>query len=95
MALLIKKELPNGLVVNYHRISSLNIITNVRNEVEISSYIDEEKRELEQQAIIERRPYNTYISRQTLMFPYDQNATVESTYELLKTLEEFKEAVDV
>ena len=38
-------ELDNGVVVKYHRITSLNIITNIHNVVEISSYTNETKRQ--------------------------------------------------
>ena len=38
-------ELDNGVIVNYHRIVSINKVTNVSNIIEIASYTNEEKRE--------------------------------------------------
>ena len=37
----------NGIILNYHRISSINKITNITNQVEINSYINQEEREKE------------------------------------------------
>lgn len=47
MALQKRIELENGVVLNYHRITSLNKITNISNNVEISSYTNEHQREKE------------------------------------------------
>ena len=44
MALLKQIELDNGIVVNYHRITSINNITNISTNLEISSYVSETKR---------------------------------------------------
>lgn len=49
MALQKKVELENGLIFNYHRITSLNKITNVSNNVEISSYANEIQRNKEKE----------------------------------------------
>lgn len=47
MALQKEIELENGVVLNYHRITSLNKITNISNNIEISSYTNEYQREKE------------------------------------------------
>lgn len=41
----LKKEiaLNNGVIVRYHRVVSLNTITNINNIIEIASYASEEK----------------------------------------------------
>lgn len=44
MALKKEIKLENGIALNYHRITSFNKITNVANDVEISSYTDENQR---------------------------------------------------
>ena len=49
MALQKEIELDNGVVLNYHRITSLNKITNISNTIEVNSYISEKQREKEQQ----------------------------------------------
>ena len=40
-------ELENGIVLNYHRVASLNKITNIANNIEINSYINSNQREKE------------------------------------------------
>ena len=47
MALQKEIELENGIIVNYHRIVSLNKITNVGNIIEIASYVSKKKRDEE------------------------------------------------
>ena len=49
MAIQKQIELENGVVLNYHRITSLMKITNVSNNVEISSYTSVSQREKEQE----------------------------------------------
>lgn len=49
MAIIKKIELDNGIILNYHRITSLNKITNISNNIEVSSYINEEQRLKEKQ----------------------------------------------
>lgn len=47
MALIKEIELDNGIILNYHRITSLNKITNMSNMIEISSYTSESQRQKE------------------------------------------------
>jgi len=49
MALQKEIELDNGVILNYHRITSLNKITNVLNNIEVNSYINESQRQKEKQ----------------------------------------------
>lgn len=49
MALQKEIELENGVVLNYHRITSLNKITNIANNIEVSSYTNEAQREKEKE----------------------------------------------
>lgn len=88
-------ELSNGVVVNYHRITSLNIITNVQNVVEVSSYTSEAKRKDEQEALSKDEITDVFVHTMVLNVPYDQSATVENTYEHLKTLPLFEGAEDI
>ena len=88
-------ELSNGVMVKYHRVTSLNIITNIHNVVEISSYTSEEKRQEELRAQENEESTNIYIHTTIMSVPYDQEATVESTYEYLKTLPIFDGSEDV
>lgn len=95
MALSKSIELSNGVMVKYHRITSLNIITNIHNIVEISSYTSEEKRREELKAQENEESTDIYIYTTIMSVPYDQEATVESTYEYLKTLPIFDGSEDV
>lgn len=47
MALKKEIELENGVILNYHRITSLNKITNVMNKIEVNSYVSESQRNKE------------------------------------------------
>ena len=59
MALKKEIELDNGVIVNYHRIVSLNKITNISNIVEIASYSSENKREEEAEyQRVQKKKYN-------------------------------------
>ena len=49
MALQKQIELESGVILNYHRITSLNKITNIVNTIEVSSYTNEVQRNKEQQ----------------------------------------------
>ena len=47
MALQKEIILDNGIVLNYHRVVSINKITNLKNDIEVASYINAEQREKE------------------------------------------------
>lgn len=59
MALQKQIELENGVILNYHRITSLNKITNIVNTIEVSSYTNETQRNKEQQyQLVQRKSAN-------------------------------------
>lgn len=98
MALFKEIELENGVVVNYHRIVSLNKITNVCNMIEIASYTSNNKRDEEQTLVQEGRKLgqaismNIFIDTTYISKDYDENETIEDAYEYLKTTDKFKDA---
>lgn len=94
MGLLKEIELDNGVTVRYHRVVSVNTITNVSNVIEVASYTSHEKREEEQDAVSGGEPMNIYVHTRFESAPYDQTMTVEGAYEWLKTLPEFADAAD-
>ena len=94
MALKKEIELDNGVTVNYHRIVSINKITNVSNIIEVASYTNEQKREEEKEAIENGTEMNVFINTQYINAEYDETCTIENTYEYLKTLEQFEDAED-
>ena len=91
MALYKEKIQRDGIPTNYHRIASLSINVNENNIISVLSYVDNSARTKEKSAVIEY----PYQCPSTYTIDYDENMTVESAYEYLKTLPEFEGATDV
>lgn len=100
MALQKQIVLDNGITVNYHRIVSLNKITNQTNIIEVASYTSKGKREEEQKAIKkgqetgEAVPINIFIDTTYINKDYSETETIEEAYNYLKTTEKFENAED-
>lgn len=98
MGLLKKVELDNGITVNYHRITSINKITNQTTMIEVSSYTSKDKREEEKRAIQEGQEkgeaveMNVFIETTYINKDYEQNETIEDLYNYLKLQDKFKDA---
>lgn len=92
MALIKEIELDDGVKVNYHRVVSINKITNVQNIIEIASYTSKEKRQEE----IEKsgQEMNVFIHTSYISTEYNANINIENVYDYLKTLEQFKDAIN-
>ena len=86
--------LDNGITVSYHRIVSINNITNVCNIIEVASYTSKEKREEEKNAIENATEMNVFINTEYINKEYTENLTIKEAYEYLKTLDEFKDAIN-
>lgn len=85
MALIKQIILPNGIETNYHRIQSLTK-TNNSLDVTVISYVSKQYREIS---------IDKYAHIATYFFEdIDPNISFTSTYNLLKTLEDFKDAID-
>lgn len=95
MALSKKIELNNGVIVNHHRVASINNITNVATIIEVQSYTSKEKRDEEKEAIENSKPMNIFIDTKRISIPYDAEMDVVKAYNYLKTLDEFKDSKDV
>lgn len=94
MALIKEIVLDNGITVNYHRVVSVNNITNKASIIEVGSYISKEKR-LEEKAKIEaKEPMNIFIHTEYHNINYDPMLNVEGAYAYLKTTDEFKHATN-
>lgn len=88
-------ELPNGVITNYHRIVSINKITNNTTLIEVASYISEAKRQEEldfYNLSLEQKQMNVFIDTTFLDKEYIENETIQDLYEYLKTTEKFKDA---
>lgn len=97
MGLLKQIELENGITVNYHRIVSINKITNSSNMVEVASYTSKEKREEEKEyyeSTDENKVMNVFIDTTYVGMEYDEDISIKEVYDYLKTTEKFKDAVD-
>lgn len=92
MALKKKVELDNGIILNYHRIVSINKITNQNTIIEIASYTSEEKRDIEKEALENGEAFDVYIHTTYVDKEYDETDTIENLYEYLKETEIFKDA---
>ena len=94
MALVKSVELDNGVVVTYHRIVSINKVTNKSIIIEVASYINESKRQEEIEKQESGEPMSIYIDTTYLNKDYDENETIEDLYDYLKTTDKFKNAQD-
>lgn len=95
----LKKDitLNNGIVLNYHRVVSVNNITNQISIIEVASYINEEQRNKEKEWYETNRQndMNVFIDTKYYSKEYDENLNVVNAYEYLKTLDEFIDAEDI
>lgn len=100
MALQKQIELENGITVNYHRIVTINKVTNSSTIIEVASYTSEEKRQEEIEALAkgqetgEAVPMNIFIDTTFLNKEYNETDTIKDLYNYLKTTEKFKDALD-
>ena len=95
MALLKAIELQNGVVVNYHRIVSIDKITNHSTRLEIASYINKDKREQELEQMANHEDITVYIDTEYISLDYNETSTIKDWYEYLKTTEKYRGAEDV
>ena len=94
MALIKEIELNNGIKVNYHRIVSVNNVTNHASIIEIASYTSKEKREQEKEAFEKGKFIDAFKETKFIEKEYEQDLHVVSAYEYLKTLPEFSGCTD-
>lgn len=98
MALQKEIKLDNGITTIYHRIVSINKITNNTTIIEVASYIDESQRQKEidyYNSTEEEKSMNVFIETNYIEKKYNEIDTIEELYNYLKTLEMFKDAIDV
>lgn len=94
MALIKEIELNNGVKVNYHRIVSVNNITNHVSIIEVASYTSKEKREQEKEAFEKGKFIDAFKETKFIEKEYEEDLNVVSAYEYLKTLPEFSGCTD-
>lgn len=94
MALIKEIVLESGITTNYHRVVSVNNITNHASIIEVASYTSKSKREEEKEALENSEAMNIFIDTNYLNLSYDQTLDVDAAYEYLKTLPQFTGYVD-
>lgn len=94
MALIKSITLPNGIIVEYHRVVSVDNITNQSSIIEVASYTNKSKRLEEKEALKHNTPMDIFIHTEYLNVSYDKDLNVDSAYAYLKTLEQFEGYVD-
>jgi hypothetical protein len=80
---------PDGVTTEYHRILFLQTTVNSHVSIAVLSYLNADSRQTEKES---KQPYKAAVTYETA---YDENMTIESAYEYLKTLPEFEGAEDV
>lgn len=96
MALVKEIELSSGIPVRYHRVASVNTITNVQDIVEVDSYVSQAKRDEEKAALAANEPMDVFINARYFYAPYGSCPTVARAYEWVKAnIEDFADAEDV
>jgi hypothetical protein len=94
MALIKEIVLDSGIPVNYHRVVSVNNITNHASIIEVASYTSAEKRKEEKTALQNNEGMNVFIYTEYMSIPYNAEMNVNSAYEYLKTIEKYSDAED-
>ena len=97
MALKKKIILDNGIIVNYHRIVSINEMINNSIIIQIASYINENERKKEidyYNSLDEDKRINVFIESTIINKEYSENENIKDIYNYLKTIEKFKDAED-
>lgn len=92
MAILKEIELDSGVIVNYHRVVSVNNITNHASIIEVASYTTKNKRNEEKTALQNNEGMNVFIDTEYMSIPYDAEMNVNSAYEYLKTTEKYADS---
>lgn len=95
MALQKAIELDSGVTVNYHRVVSVNNITNQASIIEVASYTSAAKRQQEIERLAAGLPMNVFIETEYINIPYDATLDVAGAYTYLLTLEKYEGATVV
>ena len=94
MALLKEIELDSGIVLNYHRIVSINKITNHAVILEIAGYTSKVKREQELEQLANNEEITAYVHTSWVSIDYDEISTIKDWYAYLKTTDKYSGAED-
>ena len=94
MGLTITREAENGVLLNYHRIVTVQQVINNQTTIEVGSYVSANERKKEAKAIANGESMNVYIDTTFYNLPYDSEMNIDKAYEWLKTQPGWEDAVD-
>lgn len=94
MAIIKEIELKSGIIVNYHRIVSVNNVTNKLSIIEVASYTSKLKREEEKIKLANNESMSIFINTEYFDVPYNETLNVISAYQYLKGLDKFENYID-
>lgn len=92
MALYKEIKQNDGVTTAYHRVLYVTQHVNDYTAIAVVSYTDEESRSNDIPSEGDNRPYRNAI---TYQMDYDENMTIKTAYDYLKTLPQFEGAEDV
>lgn len=95
MALQKAIELDSGVNVNYHRVVSVNNITNLASIIEVASYTSAAKRQEEIAKLAAGEPMNIFMETERISIAYDETLDVTAAYTYLLTLDKYSGATIV
>lgn len=96
MALHLKRTIPNGVQVEYHRVVRVDGMTNVQTTIEVASYTSAEKRAEEKAALSAGEPMDVYTETSFHSAPWSASGmSCAEAYEWLKQQDCFEGASDV
>lgn len=96
MAILKEIELESGVTVRYHRVSSVDISTNMCDFIRLTGYTSKAKREEELAAMQSGEQHNVFMDTRMFAAPYGSCPTIARAYEWVKAnVPEFADAEDV
>ena len=94
MAIIKEIELQSGITVNYHRIVSVNNVTNKLSIIEVASYTSKLKREEEKIKLANNESMSIFINTEYFDVAYNETLNVISAYQYLKGLDKFENYID-
>lgn len=85
----------DSISYTYHRVVSVVMITNLHNIIEVHSYRNQDRREVEKEEISSGSMITVSTEVKRITMPYVEENPIKAAYEYLKTLPEFEGSVDV
>lgn len=86
----------NGIILSYHRIVAMHVITNVEIIVEVASYLNSGQRAIERTALEADEPFDVLVEGHVYNMPYSETESISSAYTFLKeNVAEYEGSINV